>query len=631
MLQFIRSKITSIFIKILFCFLILSFAIWGIGDIFLGSPSGRAAIEVGEVSYNSVEVLQQFDRARRAMRLPPQYDELLRLQILTSVIDSMTEGGLYEAESRKLGMIVGEGQMKQWVGASPAFRDQLGQFNPDVFRQTLSSAGLSEAEFFQTLQSDIKRDQINAAVGGEAKIPNILAETLFTYRGERRTTNVVRVTVDSITDVPTPSDAELNAHYDENKGSYMAPEYRGATFVSLTPDQLAKEILIPEDDLRAEYDTRQTEFITPATRDLEQYLFSDEAAAKAAIASLAGPLDVEGLANALAAAAGPDSSISLGQISILGLANEAERKAAFEAETGKVSTPVETPFGWKVFLAKSATPESVRAFDDVKELIRLEIAQEKALDAMFELSNAFEDALAGGSTIAEAAREIDVKVGKVDAVDVDGLGKDGKPVEGIPPGRRFLATLFDTNKGGQSELVESENNGYFLLENDRIIPTRLRDFSEVRAAVEQSWKNEKHASLANGVAATIAEQSKGGIGLQAAAASLGYRLTKVGPFDRAGDGLDVTVYPADMPSVVFELTKGDVGLAESDTGTVVAELVEIIPADKNQQKTAWTQLVRELDTSARQDYEDTFLTSLRGQHSVSVDRGYIDTLMLESQ
>lgn len=631
MLQFIRSKVTSIFIKVLFCVLILSFAIWGIGDIFLGSPGGRAAVEVGEVSYNSAEVLDQFDRARRAMRLPPQYDEALRPQILDSVIDSLTESGLYEAESRDLGMAVGEESLKQWVASAPAFRDQLGQFNPDVFRQTLYNAGLSEAEFFQTLQSDIKRDHINAAVAGEVKLPNTLAETLFAYRAERRKAEVVWVSVDSITEVPEPSAAELNAHYNDNQDAYMAPEYRGATYVSLTPEELAKEILIPEDDLRAEYDLRQSEFATPATRDLIQYIFPDEAAATAAVAKIAGPMDIDGLAAILEEAAGADSAIALGNVAAFDLADAGEREAAFAAAPGTASAPVETAFGWKVFIVKSATEESVRPFDEVKEGIRLEIAREKALDALFELSNAFEDALAGGSTIAEAAREIDVDVRTVDAVDAAGLGVDGAPVEGIPPGQRFLATLFETSKDSQSELVESENDGYFLLEVSRITPTRLRNFDEVREAVVTSWRAERRTQIANEVAGRIAEQSKAGVGLQAAAEAMGYRVVSVGPFDRAGEGYDNAQYPADLAPVVFELAEADVGLAESSTGTAVAALVEVIPADRETQKDTWEQVVRELNTSARQDFEDTYLSSLRGRHGVSIDRGYIDALMAESQ
>ena len=77
MLQFIRSKVTSIFIKVLFGILILSFAIWGIGDIFLGNKDGEAVISIGDKDYNANEFLSEYEKARRAMRLPPEYEDLV--------------------------------------------------------------------------------------------------------------------------------------------------------------------------------------------------------------------------------------------------------------------------------------------------------------------------------------------------------------------------------------------------------------------------------------------------------------------------------------------------------------------------------------------------------------------------
>ena len=87
MLQFIRSKVTSIFIKVLFGILILSFAIWGIGDIFLGQERGETTVSVGDIDYNSDDITREFDRTRKAMRLPPEYVALVKPQILDSVID----------------------------------------------------------------------------------------------------------------------------------------------------------------------------------------------------------------------------------------------------------------------------------------------------------------------------------------------------------------------------------------------------------------------------------------------------------------------------------------------------------------------------------------------------------------
>ena len=94
MLQIIRSKVTSIFVKILFLLLIVSFAIWGIGDIFFGSPAGKVAVEVGdEVRYTTQEVASEFETARRRIGVPLTAAQAMQLGVLDQVIESMASPG----------------------------------------------------------------------------------------------------------------------------------------------------------------------------------------------------------------------------------------------------------------------------------------------------------------------------------------------------------------------------------------------------------------------------------------------------------------------------------------------------------------------------------------------------------
>ena len=113
MLQFIRSKVTSIFIKVLFGILILSFAIWGIGDIFLGKQKAETTISTGEIEYDSDDLRQEFERTRKAMRLPPEYLSLVRPQILDTVINSMVNNGLVAAETSNMKLMISQNQLKK--------------------------------------------------------------------------------------------------------------------------------------------------------------------------------------------------------------------------------------------------------------------------------------------------------------------------------------------------------------------------------------------------------------------------------------------------------------------------------------------------------------------------------------
>ena len=98
MLQLIRSRVTSIFVKALFALLIASFAVWGIGDIFLGSPTGKAAIEVGTVEITTAEVLDEFERVRRTTGLQMTAQEAAEIGLLEQVMNDLANRALFIAE-----------------------------------------------------------------------------------------------------------------------------------------------------------------------------------------------------------------------------------------------------------------------------------------------------------------------------------------------------------------------------------------------------------------------------------------------------------------------------------------------------------------------------------------------------
>ncbi|MEC9045611.1 MAG: SurA N-terminal domain-containing protein, partial [Pseudomonadota bacterium] len=166
MLQFIRSKVTSIFIKVLFGILILSFAIWGIGDIFMGNRDGEAVVSIGNKDYNANDFLSEYEKAKRAMRLPPEYEELVRPQIVESVTQSIVRNGLLSAETLDLNLVFGDAQLKKWVGQSETFRNDNGKFDPELLRQALFNSGLTEGEFFSSLREEMRNNQLISAVVG---------------------------------------------------------------------------------------------------------------------------------------------------------------------------------------------------------------------------------------------------------------------------------------------------------------------------------------------------------------------------------------------------------------------------------------------------------------------------------
>jgi len=627
MLQFIRSKVTSIFIKVLFGILILSFAIWGIGDIFLGNKDGEAVISIGDKEYNANYFLSAYEKARRAMRLPPEYEDLVKPQIIESVKQSIIRNGLLSAETLNLNLVYGDTQLKKWVGRSEAFRDSSGKFDPELLRQALFNSGLSEADFFSSLREEMRNNQLISAVASSVSPPDILIEKIFKYRNEKRTVNIAEFTVETIVSLPEQSESDLRKLYTDTKSDYMAPVYRSVTYVHIDPKELAKDIMISEEAVAEEYDARRDELTIPGSRDLKQLIFSEEDLAQKFINSITSALSTAEVTKRISEIGETANVLEMKDVTETDLIDTNERKAAFETPVGQISSIIETSFGWKVFFPIKNTPEVITPLSAVRQKLRDELSNEKALDNIFDLTNVFEDSLAGGASIEQAAREINFRASRLKSIDNNGKSENGTIIGGITGQKQFLSSVFDTPVGEQSQLLESEDGGYFVVRIESETKARQRPFNEVIVEVKKAWEAAEKKKALMKKAKYFAGESRTMGSLIRAAEKSGIQQLQIGPFTRFGEGIDAKYNPNELASIAFELRKNDIGIADNGSSVSVLEVVKIAPAKMNKKGKEWLSLEKELISGMEQDYLEGIHTALKKKFNVSINQNYIEKLV----
>ncbi len=627
MLQFIRSKVTSIFIKVLFGILILSFAIWGIGDIFLGNKDGEAVISIGDKDYNANYFLSAYEKARRAMRLPPEYEDLVKPQIIESVKQSIIRNGLLSAETLNLNLVYGDTQLKKWVGRSEAFRDSSGKFDPELLRQALFNSGLSEADFFSSLREEMRNNQLISAVASSVSPPDILIEKIFKYRNEKRTVNIAEFTGETIVSLPEQSESDLRKLYTETKSDYMAPVYRSVTYVHIDPKELAKDIMISEEAVAEEYDARRDELTIPGSRDLKQLIFSEKDLAQKFKNSITSALSTAEVNKRVSEIGETANVLEMKDVTETDLIDTNERKAAFETPVGQISSIIETSFGWKVFFPIKNTPEVITPLSAVRQKLRDELSNEKALDNIFDLTNVFEDSLAGGASIEQAAREINFRSSRLKSIDNNGKSETGTIIGGITGQKQFLSTVFDTPVGEQSQLLESEDGGYFVLRIESETKARQKAFNEVIAEVKKAWEAAETKKALMKKAKDFAGESRNMGSLIRAAEKSGIQQLQIGPFTRFGEGIEAKYNPNELASIAFELRKNDIGIADNGSSVSVLEVVKIAPAKMNKKGKEWLSLEKELISGMEQDYLEGIHTALKKKFNVSINQNYIEKLV----
>ncbi len=625
MLQAIRTKAGSIIVKVLFALLIVSFGFWGIytRSPYYQSKSPDTAIATVGGDTIRVQDLQEVlqpavEQLSNQLGTTIDRQQMKQLGIVDTLLGQLVDRSLLDQEAQRLGLEVSDTVVRDAIAGNPMFRDPDGRFDRDRFNQILAANHLSEDQFVAKMRDQIPRsDLLIAITTGVTPSPDVV-DALYRYRNETRTADIVSLPVSAATGVGQPSEADLTKFYDAHHDLFQAPEYRGFTLVSLTAADLAAGIKVPDDKLRAEYAERKGDFAIPEQRDIQQILAPSEAKAKAAQAALAAGKDWNQVATTIVGQSPDTIEIGLMQRSEM---PKVLADAAFSLPLNQPSQPIQTSLGWHILRVVKIVPASTASFADAKPKLTAEFARNEALDRLDTIGNKADDALAGGATLAQVAAKFGLKTTVVKAADVGGRDPDGKPIALPINSPQVLKTLFATDQGEISRVINTEDGTIFALRTDKITPPQVRPLAAVKAKASAGWQQEqKRAAVANEAKALAAAVSPSNP-LKAAAAAKKLAATASPPLSRqaAPDG---PVPPA-LVAKLFSAKQGQVVTAEDARGAYVAQLTQIKDPGAPS-KAAAAALANALTGASRLDFAAEFTAGLRNRFPVKIDQQEVD-------
>ncbi|OAN52896.1 parvulin peptidyl-prolyl isomerase [Paramagnetospirillum marisnigri] len=616
MLDVFRKASKTWVVKLLFALLTLSFVVWGVGDVVRGGGGRGPAIEVGKTSIPAAEVMAEFKR--EVERLQPLFggkltsEEARKMGILDRTIDSLIARTLVDEAARSAGLTANDDVTLRRIAANPAFRNQLGQFDREIFRQRLGRVGFNEDSFMKSERLGMIRGQMAETLTAGIAAPTIMVEPLLRWREERRVAETLLVRDDSVPLPPTPEAAELEAYYTGNTSRFMAPEYRALTVLLLRPTDVAGNVEIDEMMVREAYQARLEEFNTPERRHVTQIVLDSQAAVAKASDLVGQGKGLDVIAKTL------DSPIiDLGSVERRDLP-DGLAEVAFRLGAGATGQPIKTELGWHVVKVEQIQPGRQRPWTEVKGQIEQDLRREKALDGLAELANKVEDALGGGATLEEAAKRHDLKIVKLAQVDAQGRGPNGKPVADLPKSDQFLDVAFHTDPNTESPLTEVPNNGYFLLRVDGVTQPAPKPLAEVKAEVQAALQAERRHDQARAKAEKLAERLKAGESMAAVAQSAGLKVETTKPFSR--ESTEGNAIPPQLAAELFRQQPGGIALGALQTGTLVARLASVVAFDPNANPAVTEAARRRVSQAVANDITDQYLSALNTTFGVKVDR-----------
>lgn len=629
MLQIIRSTVGSWVVKILFVLLILSFAVWGIGDITQGVRSGVALVGERNITPQELDSAYRAELSRMRQMLGPEFTEEQARQfgLRERALEQLIQRELLAQAADDLGLRIADGTVMDEVLKVPAFKDAFGNFDVGLMRALLLQNGMTEQGFVEDVRGDLARSDLVGAITAGATAPRALAEALFRYRFEARTFEAVTIPHTAMPDAPAPDQMTLEAFHKDKAVRYTAPEYRTVQVALLEAAALAGEVEVNDEDLAEYYDTHAGDYITPERRSLTQAVFADKATADKALADIAAG---RGIAD-VARDAGTEA-VTLPDMLKADLPAELA-DTAFNAALNKPAGPVQSDFGFHVMVITNIQAGGERSLDSVKDEITTRVRQDRAIDKLFEVSTRLEDQLAGGTPLAEAAQAVGARVVTLDGIDSRGTDATGTEQGAALPERdKILASAFSLSADQTGSVEEAGTEAFFAVHVQSVKPAALRPLEEVKSVVLGDWQAEQKQAAARQKAEEVAERIRAGASPRDAAAGItGAIVQNVDPLMRAGAAS--AIIPTAALETLFKASIGAVATAERPTGQVVAKLTGITPADPATVQAAAqiAQLSNLTQQSMQEEMALQYLSALRTRYGVTINHTLINQLYGTSQ
>lgn len=623
MLEALRRGAASWVAKIFIGLLVLSFAVWGIADIFRGY-GGDSLAEVGdqEITAEQYRLAYQNETRRMSNQLGRLItpDEARLLSLDQRVLARLVGEAALESHAQNLDLGISDKAIAQTTVKTPAFQDASGNFNQQLFLELLRANGLSEQGYVALERNASLRRQLTQTIGDVEAVPQVLMDAANRFQNETRTLSYFTLPDSKLDALAAPTEEQLKTYYDDHKQAYTAPEYRKLGLLIVTPETLASTIEVTDEDVKKEFEAKKDSFGSPERRHVLQMSFQDKAAAAAAHDKLKQGEDFMQVAKANGY---KESDVDLGTVAKTQLADPTVAEAAFKLEPGTVSEPIEGDLSTSIVKVTDVTPAVVKTFDDVKDQIRKSLATQRANNEILDFHDKIEDERAAGKTLPEIGSGLNLKYVEIPEVDNGGRAPDGKPVE-MPSPAQVIQTAFQSDVGVENDPVETADHGFVWVDVQGVTPSRQKPFEEVRADVERDWRAAEERSRLAKKAQEIVDQIRKGETIQAAAQALSLEVKDSQPLKRNDTSQEL---PRAAVAQAFALSDGGVGSAPADDGKarVIFKVVKVTPPPPLSEDQA--KALREaLQSQLADDMISEYVTGLRDGYGVRVNQTLLNQL-----
>lgn len=493
MLENIREKSQGGIAKTILGFIILTFAVAGIGSYTNSVDTSVADVNGQKITKNDFDKAYQNQRSRMAQQFGEMFETLsadssYMANFRNGVLDNLINEKLIDQSTDNLSIRVSDELLKETIRKMPEFSVD-GIFDNNRYLAVINQAGFFQSSNFRDyLRVEMTRRQLSQAlVSSEFNLP-YQEVALSALQNQKRDLRFATISAEQFKASIEVTADELNNYYLENQSRFENKEKVKVDYLILDVNEIAKNVTVSDEEITNYYQENLQSYRKDEQRRVAHILIEfgdDEASAKQTAETVLTRINQGEDFASLAKELSTDtfSGQNGGDLDWLerGVMDTAFDESAFSlVGIGSISELVKSEFGFHIIKLTDLKAEEVKSLAEVKDELLAKVSNEKAQDKFFELQQQMAQiSFEFPDSLDDAAKAVNLSIKTSDWLSRTGntLPFDNtKAIDAV-----FSDMVLQDNVN--SELIEVNDSLAIVARLNEYQPTSIKPLSEVEEQI----------------------------------------------------------------------------------------------------------------------------------------------------
>ena len=486
MLQYIKKYMKGWFLGIILFFIFISFAFWGVGDIFRGGSS--YILKIGKYKISRDTFLREFESNVNYLKKNKKLNKIELENVVNETLSNLKDRYLILNAANLMNLNISEKILRKKIYENELFQNKLknNKFDKNIYTNFISRNFSSEENYLEYLKNQILIEIIANYFEKKIYYPQNLTNKIYNKLEEKKSFQIASIDKNyQRTVIKIPNKESMLKYFNKNKKKYLFDERRSFSYIFVNLNYLKKKVEVNEDEIIDSYNNQKQDFLIPEKRKVEQLFFDNEEIGKKILNSINKENKFKEIAEKEKEK--NISYIALGLVEKEQLFDEFADQV-FKLKENEFSKLIKTDIGWHILKVTEIIKSKSKKLSEVKNTIKEDIALTKSYDELDIVLNEVEDEMTNGANLEEISNKLNLDLINVKLLEKKSFFNSDLPNE--IKINNFYQEVFEEELNSDLFIEEIED-GFFIVRVDEIVNEQLKTFEEAYNDLIKDVKEER--------------------------------------------------------------------------------------------------------------------------------------------